>query len=174
MQKSPSDRQPRPLDPSTLQALAVRYVGRYATSRAKLTAYLERKVAERGWAGDGAPPVGAIVERCVDAGYVDDQAFAEAKSRSLARRGYGHRRVEAALNQSGIARDLTEALRPDEDAAFDSARTFAQKRRIGPFATRPADQAQLRRQFAAMIRAGHSPQLAAYFLRSVPDTDADP
>ena len=173
MQKSRSNRQPRALDPSTLQALAVRYVGRYATTRAKLTAYLKCKVAERGWAGEGAPPVEAVVLRCVDAGYVDDQAFADAKSRSLARQGYGYKRVEAALNQSGIARELTAALQPDEDAAFESARIFARKRRIGQFAIQPADQALLHRQFAAMIRAGHSPHIAGYFVRSVPDTDAD-
>jgi regulatory protein len=173
VQKSRSNRQPRALDPSTLQALAVRYVGRYATTRAKLTAYLKCKVAERGWAGEGAPPVEAVVLRCVDAGYVDDQAFADAKSRSLARQGYGYKRVEAALNQSGIARELTAALQPDEDAAFESARIFARKRRIGQFAIQPADQALLHRQFAAMIRAGHSPQIAGYFVRSVPDTDAD-
>lgn len=151
----------------------MRYVGRYATTRAKLTAYLQRKVAERGWASEGAAPVDAVVERCVDAGYVDDRAFAEAKSRSLARQGYGHRRVEAALNHSGIARETTAALQPDEAAAFESAQTFARKRRIGPFAPRPADQAQLRRQFAAMIRAGHSPRLAGHFVRSVPDADDD-
>jgi regulatory protein len=174
VQQSRSNRQSRPLDLSTLQALAVRYVGRYATTRVRLAVYLERKVAERGWVGEGAPPVVAIVERCVDAGYVDDQAFAEAKSRSLARQGYGHRRIEAALKHSGIARGLTEALRPDEGAAFESARIFARKRRIGQFSTQPADQALRRRQFAAMIRAGHSPQLAGYFLGSVPDTDADP
>jgi regulatory protein len=157
-----------------LQALAVRYVGRYATTRAKLAGYLQRKIAERGWAGEEeSAAVATVVERCVVAGYVDDQAFAEAKARSLARQGYGHRRVEAALNHSGIARELSAGLQPDEDAALESARTFARKRRIGPFATQPADPAQLRRQFAAMIRAGHSPRLAGYFVRSVPDADAD-
>ncbi len=173
MPHSPPPRQPRHLNASTLQALAVRYVGKYATTRARLTTYLHRKLAERGWEGEGAPSVDAVVDRCVDAGYVDDQAYAEAKSRSLARQGYGHRRVEAALNHAGIARDLSAALKPDEDAAFESARTFARKRRIGPFATHQPDDAQRRRQFAAMIRAGHSPRLAAYFVQSVPDADAN-
>ncbi len=174
MQQSRSNRQSRPLDPSALQSLAVRYVGRYATTRAKLTAYLHRKVADRGWAGEGAPPVAAVVERCVDAGYVDDQAFAEARSRSLACRGYGYRRLEVALNQSGLAPEVAQALRPDEEAAFESARIFARKRRIGLFAATPPDQALQRRQFAAMIRAGHSSRLAAFFVQTVPDADVDP
>jgi regulatory protein len=166
-----SDRRLRPLDPSSLHALAIRYVGRFATTRAKLSDYLKRKVAERGWADDNPPPIVAIADRCVESGYVDDQAYAEAKSRSLARRGYGYRRVEAALHHSGIARETTESLRPDDDAAFESAENFARKRRIGRFGPAPADQSLARRQFAAMIRAGHSPELAGYFVRSVPEAD---
>lgn len=166
-----SDRRPRPLDSSSLHALAIRYVGRFATSRAKLADYLKRKIAERGWIDDSQPPIAAIADSCVEAGYVDDQAFAEAKSRSLARRGYGFRRVESALHQSGIARDTTEALRPDDESAFESAENFARKRRIGRFAPEPADQSLARRQFAAMVRAGHSAQLAGYFVRSVPHAD---
>jgi regulatory protein len=155
-----------------LRALAIRYVGRYATTRAKLTTYLTRKVAERGWEDETRPPVSEIVESCVAAGYVDDQAFAEAKSRSLARQGYGHRRVESSLYQAGITRDVADSLRPDDESAFERAEAFARKRRIGRFAPYPADQNLLRRQFAAMVRAGHSPQLAGYFVRSVPEADS--
>lgn len=171
MPQTRSARRPRPLDPSMLQALAIRYVGRYATTQAKLTDYLRRKIIERGWIDDSSPPLTAIVERCVDAGYVDDQAFAETKSRALARRGYGYRRVESTLHQSGIARDVTEGLRPDADSAFESAELFARKRRIGMFGIVPADQAAMRRQFAAMIRAGHSTELGRYFVETVPDVD---
>jgi regulatory protein len=38
-----------PLDQAALQELALRYVGKYATTRAKLRAYLGRKLRERGW-----------------------------------------------------------------------------------------------------------------------------
>ena len=168
---SRSTRRSRPLDPSSLNALALHYVGRFATTQARLGDYLKRKVAERGWVDEGPAPIADIVARCVAAGYVDDVAFAEAKSRSLARRGYGHRRVEVALNKSGIARSTTESLRPDADAAYQSAENFARNRRIGRFAPDVGDAAMHRRQFAAMIRAGHSPQLAGYFVRGVPDED---
>lgn len=171
MPQTRSAYRPRPLDPSSLQALAIRYVGRYATTRAKLTDYLRRKIIERGWIDDSSPPLAAIIVQCVDAGYVDDRAFAEAKSRALARRGYGYRRVESSLHQSGIARDITESLRPDADSAFESAESFARKRRIGMFCTVPVDQAAARRHFAAMIRAGHSIALTRYFVNSVPDAD---
>jgi len=51
------------LDESRLNELALRYVGRFATTRAKLRTYLERKVRERGWSGDSEPDPAAIAER---------------------------------------------------------------------------------------------------------------
>lgn len=168
-----SERHIRPLDAAALHALAIRYVGRYATTRAKLTTYLIRKIGERGWADEGASPVDTIVERCVAAGYVDDQAFAEAKTRSLSRRGYGHRRVAAALHSSGIAREVSDALRPDADSAFVSAEIYARKRKIGRFAAAQPDRKLAQRHFAAMLRAGHSAELARYFSSAVPAMDVD-
>jgi regulatory protein len=168
---SRSTRRLSPLDPSTLQALAIRYVGRYATTEAKLTGYLHRKVGERGWIDDSRPPVADIVARCVEAGYVDDRAFAESKAVSLSWRGYGPRRVTVALHQSGIARELAETVLPDAESAYRSAEIFARKRRIGVFGDGPADRDVSRRQFAAMVRAGHSIELAGHFTRGVPDAD---
>ena len=69
-------RQPRPLDDAGLERLALRYVERYATSRARLSAYLGRKLRERGWAGSDAPPVEALTDRLAELRYVDDAAFA--------------------------------------------------------------------------------------------------
>ncbi|MEY4670243.1 MAG: hypothetical protein RLZZ415_122, partial [Pseudomonadota bacterium] len=76
-------RPPRPLDRERLNELALAYLARFATSAAKLEAYLRRKLRERGWDGEGEPPVAALVERCVAAGYVDDAAYARSKAGSL-------------------------------------------------------------------------------------------
>ena len=75
----PSARPPTPLDPARLERLALRYVERFATTRAKLRRYLERKLRERGWGADAAPDTAALVERMAALGYVDDAAFAEAR-----------------------------------------------------------------------------------------------
>ena len=81
-------KKPRPpLDAERLERLALHYVGRYATTRAKLAAYLQRKLKERGWAGDSPPAVERLVERFSDAGYIDDAAFASARAAALQRRG---------------------------------------------------------------------------------------
>ena len=74
--------------PARLNELALAYVGRFATTRAKLRDYLQRKVRERGWDGAAAPDSrhGRALRRD---GYVDDEAYALSKSRSLTGRGYG-------------------------------------------------------------------------------------
>ena len=76
-----------PLNEEQLKEMALRYVGRFATSRAKLRAYLTRKIRERGWAGAGEPDLAGLAERFADSGYVDDAAFAMGKARSLSGRG---------------------------------------------------------------------------------------
>ena len=83
----------RPLGPQELERLALFYAGRYASTRAKLRTYLVRKLRERGWEGEGEPPVERLVERFSALGYVDDRAFATARADALGRRGYGARRI---------------------------------------------------------------------------------
>ncbi|MCC6827910.1 MAG: RecX family transcriptional regulator [Novosphingobium sp.] len=148
-------RVPKPLDSARLEELALAYVARFATSRAKLEGYLLRKLRERGWAGEGEPPVGALAERFEAAGYVDDTAYARAKSGSLLRRGYGVRRVSQALDAAGIDQAVRAGLRPGEGAQRRAALALARKRRFGPFGAQPLDRAQRERQVAAMLRAGH-------------------
>ena len=69
-----------PLDPQALQAIAVRYVERFQTTRARLVRLLRQKVRQRGWA-DGLPPPDpeAVADRLAALGYVDDAAFAAAR-----------------------------------------------------------------------------------------------
>jgi regulatory protein len=160
------------LDSVTIERLALTYVSRYATSRVKLRDHLLRKVAARGWSGDdGAEAVVAgIVARFAELGYVDDRALAEARGRSLRARGYGARRLGGVLGSLGISEtDAENARRDAEEGAWDAAVRFARKRRIGPFAPEPADEAGRRRAFAAMMRAGHAPDLAKRILSTNPD-----
>lgn len=165
-------RKPRPpLDPSSLDELALAYVGRFATTRAKLRAYLHRKLRERGWqdAGSGAD-VDGLVERFARSGLVDDEAFALAKAQTLARRGYGVNRVGAALRAAGVEEDDREgAMREAGEGAFAAAMRFAERRRFGPFAAeRITDLRQREKQLAAMVRAGHPLGLALTILKLEP------
>ncbi len=145
-----------PLTAAALRDLALRYVGRFATSEAKLRRYLQRKLFERGWDGDGPPPVDAVVARVAELGYVDDRSFAEGRARSLGGRGYGARRVAADLGAAGIARDLASEVAAAGDA-FAAALAFARRRRLGPYGPDGDDPDRRRKAFAAMMRAGHAP-----------------
>lgn len=138
-----------------LEELALAYVARFAVPAAKLSAYLSRKLRERGWDGEGEAPVAALVDRFVRAGYVDDAAYARAKSGSLLRRGYGARRIAQALGAAGIAAELREEVRAGAADERRAALALARKRGFGPFGAARPDRAQREKQLAAMLRAGH-------------------
>ncbi|MEO6387412.1 MAG: RecX family transcriptional regulator [Croceibacterium sp.] len=152
-------RPPRPLDAAHLAQLALTYVARFATSAAKLERYLIRKLRERGWEGEDEPDTAALVARYVELGYVDDTAFARARSGSLLRRGYGPARVRQALGEAGIDEEIRTAVQPGEAAERRAALALARKRGFGPFSRSgvraPIDRARREKQLAAMLRAGH-------------------
>lgn len=168
-------RKPRPpLDARRLDEMALFYVGRFATSRAKLLTFLTRKIRERGWEGDEEPDVGAVVERLVRLGYVDDAAFALSKARSLTTRGYGAGRVRQSLHAAGIgdedgagARDLAAS------SAVSAAIKFAQRRGLGPYAAQVADPRAREKALSAMIRAGHGFALAKAILSLAPGAEVN-
>lgn len=153
--KFPPEKCVRPIDGERLEQLALAYVARFAVSAAKLEMYLRRKLRERGWAGEGEPPVARLVERCVSAGYVDDAAYARSKDRGLLARGYGRRRIDQALASAGIGEELRLSLRGQVAAERRAVLAMARKRRFGPFGSTEPDRAQKERQLAAMLRAGH-------------------
>jgi regulatory protein len=166
-------RPPRPLDPRRLEEMALAYVARFATTRARLEDYLARKLRERGW-DDGAPypDIAALARRFESAGYIDDEAYARARAGSLLRRGYGKRRVGQALGAAGIDETLRAAVAPGEGEARAAALAMARKRRFGPFASEPLDRPQREKQIAAMLRAGHSFDHARALLDEASEQDA--
>jgi len=169
-------RKPRPpLRKEKLEELALAYVARFATTRARLAAYLKRKVAERGWEGGGEPPIEAIVEKAARAGYIDDAAYALSKARSLAGRGYGPRRLDQALHAAGVEEQDGAAARDHAGReAAEAALRFARRRRIGPYASAPATPEAREKALAAMVRAGHDFRIAKAILACRPGDQIDP
>lgn len=147
---------PSPLNSARLHELALSYVARFATSATRLERYLRRKLHERGWEGDSPADPVALAARFVELGYVDDAAFARAKSSGLLARGYGGRRVNQALGEAGIDEDIRREVAPGEAAARAAALKLAQRRRFGPFGQQAPDRPTREKQLAAMLRAGHS------------------
>jgi regulatory protein len=176
--RSAARRRPPPLDPAALERLALRYVERFATSRGKLADYLARKVRERGWdAADGIPPPdpAGVAARMAALGYVDDRGYADMKGAALGRRGYGARRVAAALQAAGLApEDAAAALDQARADALESALRLARRKRIGPYAATRGDPRERERQLAALIRAGHDPATARRVIDAAPGDIPDP
>jgi regulatory protein len=157
-----------PLDTAALERLALRYVERFATTRGKLAAYLERKVRERGWEGPAADAAG-LAERMAALGYVDDRAFAEARASAMARRGLGARRVAQDFRAAGIGEeDAAELATAIAERAMKAALALARRRRIGPWGDGNPDRAVRDKQLAAMMRAGHAFDLARQVVAMAP------
>ena len=155
-----------PLTGAALEALALAYVGRYATTVAKLRDYLTRKVRERGWGEEEPPRIEAVAERLATLGYIDDAAFAAARAGALARRGYGERRIGQALRAAGVKEAADETDR--EQRGWEAAIAFARRKRLGPFAVLRADRDGERRAIAAMLRAGHDFTTARRLVSAAP------
>lgn len=174
-EKSP----PKPLDSASLRELAFSYVARFATSRARLGAYLTRKLRERGWKDAAAADPAALVEYMADNGYIDDAGYAAMKAGSLLRRGYGKRRVANMYYADGIGEDdRREADELCVSERIGAIIALARRRRFGPFAepmpedSLPDDKAR-ERQLATLIRAGHDFVLAKKLLDLDRETDED-
>lgn len=151
-----------PLDQPRLEALALHYAGRYATTRAKLTQYLRRKLRERGWEGDHSPDLDAIAARFAEMGYVDDRAYALAKESLHTARGLGRRRLSLALRSAGVGEDDgADALALADERALDAALRLAQRRKLGPFAAHaPASPQERQKGLATLMRGGHGFDIA--------------
>lgn len=157
------------MDAKRLESLALRYVGRYATTRAKLRDYLLRKLGEADWEGEGAPDPDALVARMAEFGYVDDRLFAEQRGAALGRRGFGARRIGMAFRAAGIdVADGEEALATARDGALEAALALARRRRIGPYAAEVPDRPGREKAIGILVRGGHDAGLARRIISCAP------
>jgi regulatory protein len=174
MNRQRSGRNHRPLDAERLEELALRYAGRYATTRAKLVRYLQRKLRERGWSGDEPPQLDAVAARFAQLGYVDDRAYALAKEASHSARGLGRRRLSAALRSDGVEEEQArDALELAASKSLESALRLAERRRLGPYATSsPGSPREREKAIATLIRGGHAFDMARSIVDLSPGDEA--
>ncbi len=145
---------------------AIHYLDRYASSTENLRRVLSRKVMKAARAHDRDPAefqalIERVVEKCRETGLVNDQAYAETKAASLARKGRSRRGIEAWLIAKGIDRSTAETALGDrghED--LEAARTYARRRRLGPWRADSIRADKRQNDLAALCRAGFSFQIA--------------
>jgi regulatory protein len=157
-------RRPLKATAESLEAAALAYLERYAAPAAHLSRVLlvkvERSARFHGTDREaGAAAVETIVRGLVERGLVDDALYAEARTRSLRRRGASGRAIRGQLAVKGVAPDLVERAldrldRDLSDPELAAALAYARRRRIGPYRT-PAERATSRnRDLAALGRQG--------------------
>lgn len=91
--------------PMTDRADAEASVTRFLARRDHSTGELRKKLAKRGYDAD---LIEDVIADCVDAGWVDDEAFATHQARILADKGWGPFQVRSKLERHGVPRDLAE------------------------------------------------------------------
>lgn len=161
----------RPLSKEGLVRAANRYLARYVATEASLRRVLQRHVDRRLTEEDAIArqearqqwgrEIDALIARVVEAGLVDDVAYAEARTRSLRRKGKSSRAIRRALWKKGVSGEIIDAaVRTEPAVELASAARYVRKRRFGPY--RPQEQREERRRkdAAAVCRAGFPPALA--------------
>jgi regulatory protein len=156
--------------PERLEKAALHYIERYAASAEGVRRVLMRKVDRAARAGladreKGAADVAALVEKLVARKLIDDDAFAEGRAASLARRGLPRGQIARRLQAKGAgAGAIGHALASLDEAGITdstSAILFAKRKKLGPFCADPAKRATLRlKHLGAMARAGFDGELA--------------
>jgi len=174
----------RPITAKYLQNAATFYLERYPSTAEGLRRVLDRRVARAKMAD--APimenvqqAIATIVAKFVDAGVIDDKAFAQTKARALHRRGTSTRVTRQKLKLAGIDGETLDKAMTGLDQELDTnprqrewkaATALARRRRLGPY--RGKDRKEHRnRDLATMARAGFDYDLARKVIDAV-DSDA--
>ncbi len=138
-----------PTEPGLLKS-AGHYLERFAASKEMLRRVLMRRVdravrAELIEREPGAELVDKVVAKVVSAGLIDDQSYADSRARTLLRRGRAPRAIAQDLRARGLDDDRVSAgidsLTEEGDAGLElrAALRHAERRRLGPFGTIPAE-----------------------------------
>ena len=163
----------RPITAKYLQNAATFYLERYPSTAEGLRRVLSRRVRkaemlEAPVMDNVKQAIEAVVAKFVDAGVIDDKAFAQTKARALHRRGSSTRLTRQKLSFAGVDGDTLDKAMEGLDQELDTdpkqrewqaAVALARRRRLGPF--RQKDRKEHRdRDLAAMARGGFEYQLA--------------
>ncbi len=174
-----------------LENKALHYLGRYATTEARLRDVLTR-FAKRKMDDEDPDHLRQLIDKmvasCVANGYVNDRVFAEQKTASLRRSGGSRMAISRKLMQRGVDRDvIKDAIDDydedyqqyhDHDAELESALIYARKRRLGPYATLPMGKTEMKegwqtRHYASLARAGFSSNTISVVMALTTPEDAE-
>ena len=164
-------RPPPRLTPANLRQAVLDYLDRFVASVRRLEQVMQRKIKASAAAhGDDPAPLLAalpgVIAGLAAQGILNDRNLAEAKVRSMIRRGGSRSKIRANLASKGIDAETADLAMDRmklefDDPELEAAIAYARRRRLGYFRT-DADSRAANRQkdLAAMARAGFAPALA--------------
>ena len=164
----------RPITAKYLQNAATFYLERYPSTAEGLRRVLNRRVArarmlEAPVMENVKQAIDVIVAKFVDAGVIDDKAFAQTKARSLHRRGTSNRVTRQKLKMAGVAGATLDEAIEGLDVELDvtpaqreqrAAAALARRRRLGPYRPAEARKDHRLRDLATRARAGFAYDVA--------------
>lgn len=180
---------PKKISPKYLENSALAYLQRYASSSENLRRVLMRRVKKScAFHGSDIAEAGgwveALVERYKASGLINDTEYARGRVASLRRQGRSRQAIGISLKSKGLPAEIAQealtyvdAEKGAENPELEAARTFARKKRLGPFRKNETsrDEEYLRKQrqrdLASMARAGFAYDLALKVLETGFDED---
>jgi len=184
--RSYEPKRPRKVTRDYLMNYATWYLERFAASRARLETLMRGKirlsVAEHGTDPDEAVAwMNSVLSACEKAGFINDNAYAKGRARSLLRRGKALRVIAADLSSRGIASDQVDAALAElkaeaDDAAYEEVRgtdpniaaaaAYARRRRLGPWRRPDIREEKRDKDMAALARQGFGYDTATRIINS--------
>lgn len=166
-----------------LEFLALRYVGRYAATRAMLDRVLERHIKKAALhhsdfsINEAMAWKKEILTRAERKKWVDDEALAKRFVEGGKTAGLSRRKIQQKLLQKGVAKELIAETyqAASEESSFDdmdmdAAKIYARKKGLGPY--RKNKNADPQKELAKLCRAGFSLEVALKTLKlSLEDGD---
>lgn len=175
---------PKKITETYLHNSGLYYLQRFSASTAHFKSVMMRKVKKSCMAHPDQDfeacraMVDALATRFEGSGLLNDAVYARGVADSLRRRGRSRKAITAKMTERGLRKDqietALESLRDesgvsDSEAELAAALKFARRKRIGPFRAGEQDPALLRKDLAALARAGFSYDTA----RKALDYDGD-
>jgi regulatory protein len=179
-------KRPRRVTRDYLMNYATWYLERFAASRARLEKLMRGKirlsVAEYGTDPEEAVQwMNSVLSTCEKAGFINDDAYARGRARSLLRKGKAMRVIAADLSARGIASDqIDDAIRDlraeADQAAYEEVRgtdpniaaaaAYARRRRLGPWRRPDIREEKREKDMAALARQGFGYDTATRIINS--------
>ena len=168
--RSYEPKRPRKVTRDYLMNYATWYLERFAASRARLETLMRGKirlsVAEHGTDPDEAVAwMNSVLSACEKAGFINDDAYAKGRARSLLRRGKALRVIAADLSSRGIASDQVDAALAELRAEADDA-AYEEVRRLGPWRRPDIREEKREKDMAALARQGFGYDTATRIINS--------